>query len=145
MKISATGIALIKRFEGCELTAYPDPGTGGEPYTVGYGHTGPEVKLGMRIPQETADAWLAADLEKFEKCVEAAASVPLTQSQFDALVSLAFNIGCAALRGSTLVKRLNDADYEAAADQFLRWTKAAGKELPGLVKRRAAERDLFCA
>lgn len=143
MNTSAAGIALIQRFEGCKLESYPDPGTGGDPWTIGYGHTGAEVVRGMRIPQETADAWLAADLVRFERCVEDAASVPLTQAQFDALVSLAFNIGCGALRGSTLIKRLNEADYAAAAEQFGRWNKAGGKEMAGLTRRRAAERELF--
>lgn len=99
----------------------------------------------MRIPPETAEAWLEADLERFERCVEGAALVPLTQSQFDALVSLAFNIGCGALRGSTLIKRVNEADFEAAANEFERWNKAGGKVMAGLTRRRAAERDLFCA
>lgn len=142
MKTSQAGIDLIKRFEGLELTAYPDPGTGGEPWTIGYGHTG-NVKPGDTVTEAEAEEILRQDLEKFEDCVNAYISVPLTQAQFDALVSFAFNVGCGALKSSTLLRLLNNGDYEAAEAQFGRWNKAAGRVLAGLTRRREAERDLF--
>lgn len=145
MKISDDGIALIKRFEGCKLESYSDPATGGDPWTVGFGHTGPEVIPGTQITEDQADAYLRADLERFEKCVDKVLMVPVTQSQFDACVSLAFNIGCRNFQSSTLVKKLNAQDDIGAADQFLRWNMAAGKEILGLTRRRNAERDLFLA
>lgn len=142
MKTSQAGIDLIKQFEGLELTAYPDPGTGGEPWTIGYGHTG-GVKPGDTVTEAEAEELLRQDLEKFEDCVNAYVSVPITQSQFDALVSFAFNVGCGALKSSTLLRLLNNGDTEAAAAQFGRWNKAAGRVLAGLTRRRGAERDLF--
>lgn len=142
MKTSQAGIDLIKRFEGLELTAYPDPGTGGEPWTIGYGHTG-GVKPGDKVTEAEAEEILRQDLRKFEDCVNAYVAVPITQGQFDALVSFAFNVGCGALKSSTLLRLLNNGDSEAAAQQFIRWNKAAGRVLAGLTRRREAERDLF--
>lgn len=140
--ISAAGLALIKQYEGCKLTAYPDPGTGGAPWTIGYGHTGPEVKKGLTITQAQADAYLAADVAQFEMAVRGLCPVT-TQGQFDALVSLAFNIGSGALSSSTLRKKHFAGDYAGAAAEFPKWRFAGGKELPGLVKRRGAERALY--
>lgn len=142
LKTSQRGIALIKSFESLELKAYPDPGTGGKPFTIGWGHT-KGVKLGDRITEQQAETFLAEDLAVFELTVNSAVKVPVTQNQFDALVSLAFNIGGANFAGSTLVKKLNAGDPRGAADQFLRWKFADGKEMRGLVRRRAAERELF--
>lgn len=141
MKTSDAGIALIKRFEGCMLDAYPDPATGGDPWTIGYGHTGPEVHDGMSISEVEAEALLRKDLARFEACIGACVHVETTQGQFDALVSLAYNVGCWNVQASTLVKLLNAGN--ADADQFLRWNKAAGKVMAGLTKRREAERELF--
>lgn len=143
MKISDKGIALIKSFEGCRLTAYPDPGTGNDPWTIGYGHTGPEVIPGLMIDQQEADDYLAQDLAKFEDCVNDACEKEPTQNHFDAIVSLAYNIGCKAMTGSTLIRLLNAGDIDGAASQFGRWTKAGGKVMSGLTRRRQAERDLF--
>ncbi|CAI1003581.1 TPA: lysozyme [Serratia fonticola] len=142
LKTSQRGIALIKSFESLELKAYPDPGTGGKPFTIGWGHT-KGVKPGDRITEQQAETFLAEDLAVFELTVNSAVKVPVTQNQFDALVSLAFNIGGANFAGSTLVKKLNAGDPRGAADQFLRWKFADGKEMRGLVRRRAAERELF--
>lgn len=142
LKTSQRGIALIKSFESLELKAYPDPGTGGKPWTIGWGHT-KGVKPGDRITEQQAEAFLTQDLAVFELTVNSAVKVPVTQSQFDALVSLAFNIGGANFAGSTLVKKLNAGDLSGAADQFPRWKFADGKEMRGLVRRRAAERELF--
>ena len=142
MKISPIGLAIIKGAEGLRLSAYPDPGSGGEPWTIGYGHTG-GVRPGDEISEEQAEELLKADLDTFEECVDDACQHPLTQGQFDGCVSLAFNIGCKAFSNSTLVQLLNSGESDAAAQQFKRWNKAAGKVLPGLVRRREAERQRF--
>ncbi|HBR6834642.1 lysozyme [Klebsiella aerogenes] len=147
MQTSDEGIALIKGFEGCRLTAYPDPGTGGAPWTIGYGCTlpvdGKPVRPGMTIDQATADRLLKTGLVSYENDVLKIVKVKLTQGQFDALVSFAYNIGSRALSTSTLLKKLNAGDIKGAADEFLRWNKAGGKVLNGLARRREAERALF--
>ncbi|EOT6765160.1 lysozyme [Klebsiella oxytoca] len=147
MQTSDKGIALIKGFEGCRLTAYPDPGTGGAPWTIGYGWTypvdGKPIKPGMKIDQATADRLLKTGLVSYENDVQKLVKVKLTQNQFDALVSFAYNVGSRALSTSTLLKKLNAGDNKGAADEFLRWNKAGGKEMPGLTKRRKAEREVF--
>lgn len=141
MKISDRGLALIKEFEGCELTAYVCPAG---VLTVGYGSTGPHVKAGMTLTEEEAEALLRKDLERFEKCVNGATfNYGLTQGQFDACVSLAFNIGCVNFRNSTVLRKLASGDDDEAADAFRMWNKGGGKVLPGLVRRREAERELF--
>jgi len=142
VNLSAAGLALIQSFEGLSLAAYPDPGTGGEPWTIGYGHTG-GVKPGQTCTQAQAEAWLAADTQSAVRGVDSAIRVPVTQNQFDACVSLAYNIGLGNFRASTLLKLLNASRYAEAADQFLRWNRAAGKVLAGLTKRRAIERAYF--
>ena len=105
MRTSDAGIEMIKGHEGLVLYAYPDPGTGGEPWTIGYGHT-KGVLPGMSISEAQAEAFLREDLEGFERAVEHLLPIPLTQSEFDALVSFAFNVGTYALETSTLRKRL---------------------------------------
>jgi lysozyme len=143
-RISGRGIALIEQVEGCRLTAYPDPGTDRDPWTIGTGHTGPDVHPGLVITQAQADALLRQDLARFEQGVAAlVAGHPTTQGQFDALVSFAFNVGLRALGGSTLIRLHNEGMYGAAAREFGKWTHAAGRELPGLVTRRAAEAALY--
>lgn len=143
MKTSEEGRALIREFEGCKLQAYPDPATGGEPWTIGVGHTGPEVHEGMTIAQDEADALLAQDLEKFEACVSSNVTVDVTQAQFDAMVSLAFNVGCANFRKSSVCRYTNEGDLEKAREAFSLWNKAAGKVMSGLTRRRAAEAAMF--
>lgn len=147
MKVSDAGRKAIAAHEGVRLKAYPDPATGGEPWTIGVGHTSaagpPKVTKGMTITAEECDEILSRDLATFEKAVLKVVTAPLTQNQFDALVSLAFNIGAGNLSKSTLVKKLNARDYRGAADQFTVWNKAAGKVMKGLVNRRADERALF--
>ncbi|ENE2372803.1 lysozyme [Klebsiella aerogenes] len=147
MQTSDEGIVLIKGFEGCRLTAYPDPGTGGAPWSIGYGWTlpvdGKPVRPGMTIDQATADRLLKTGLVSYENDVLKIVKVKLTQGQFDALVSFAYNIGSRALSTSTLLKKLNAGDIKGAADEFLRWNKAGGKVLNGLTRRREAERALF--
>lgn len=144
MKISDAGIALIKSFEGLRLEAYPDPATGGDPWTIGYGHTG-EVTPGMVITESEAEELLRQDIVQFEMCVNGALQVPVTQGQFDALVSFAFNLGCGNLRRSTLLRKLNAGDVTGAAAEFAVWNRAAGRVMAGLTRRREAERELFSA
>lgn len=140
---SGNCFALIKHYEGCSLVAYPDPGTGGEPITIGWGQTYKGLKLGDKISQEAADQLLESTVATFAGDVRAAISAGMRQEQFDAMVCLAYNIGVGAFSGSTLVKLFNAGDIQLAADQFPRWDKAGGKSLKGLRKRRAAERALF--
>lgn len=146
MKISRDGLALIKRWEGCRLTAYQDSvGV----WTIGYGITTAAglgtVKRGMTITQQQADDWLVAALVKYEAAVSKALTRSPSQSQFDAFVSLCYNIGEGAFSRSTAVKLFNAGDVLGAADAFLLWRKAGGKVLQGLVNRRADERALFLA
>jgi len=144
MKISQKGIDLIKQFEGVSLKAYPDPGTGGEPWTIGYGHTG-GVKKGDVVTQAQAEELLHKDLIKFEAGVSNALTVETTQNQFDAMVSLAFNIGLGNFTKSTLLRKHNAKCWQCAAVQFGVWRNAGGKVMNGLIRRRAAERELYCS
>ncbi|BEM58903.1 lysozyme [Serratia marcescens] len=144
MKISDDGMALIKRFEGLRLQAYQDSvGV----WTIGYGWTQPvagrKVGPGMAINAATAERLLICGVAQFEQGVERLVAVTITQGQFDALVSFAYNLGLRALENSTLLRRLNAGDRQGAADQFDRWVNAGGVRLDGLVARRAAERALF--
>lgn len=147
MKTSDSGVALIKAHEGLRLEAYPDIGYGWDRATIGYGHTSqagpPAVTRGMKITAADADAILRADLVKFEQAVAKAVKVPLTQSQFDALVSFTFNLGPGNLGKSTLLRKLNAGDYAGAAAEFPKWNKSNGKVLAGLTRRRADEQALF--
>ncbi|ASJ59004.1 lysozyme [Sinorhizobium meliloti] len=148
MKTSAAGRAAIKQREGVVLSAYPDSAG---ILTIGVGHTSaagaPTVYKGMKITAAQADEILSRDLALFEKAVASSVTVPLKQNEFDALVSLAFNIGAAAFQRSTLVKELNKGNRYGAANQFLAWDKitVGGKKkaLKGLTNRRKAERDQF--
>lgn len=142
MKTSQLAQNRIAEHEGMRLEAYPDPGTGGEPWTIGVGHTG-GVKPGDRITKEQAIDFLAADLQSAERAVAGAVKVPLSQNEFDALVSFVFNVGAGAFRSSTLLRLLNVGDRRGAADQFPRWNQANGKVMTGLVRRRADERKWF--
>lgn len=147
MQTSDNGLALIKQSEGFRDKAYPDPATGGKPYTIGNGTTvypsGMPVKLGDKVTEQQADSYLRNDVKKFESAVSNAVKVKLTQGQFDALVSFTYNVGPANMGSSTLIKKLNAGDVKGAADELLRWNKAAGKVMAGLTTRRAAERALF--
>lgn len=142
MNISDNGIALIATFEALREHAYADPGTGGYPWTIGYGHTA-GVKQGDVCTPEEAQAWLRNDAQSAVSCVNRAAAVSLNQNQFDALASLAFNIGCHNFDGSGLLKTLNAGDYQGASRHFSGWNKANGTILAGLSRRRQAEMELF--
>lgn len=147
MKTSAAGLNIIKKWEGLSLTAYPDPATNGEPYTIGYGHTSaagdPKVRPGMRITAKEATAILQSDLKKVESDVEALLKRKPTQAQFDAMVSLAYNIGIGNFKKSSVLRKFNAGDYAGAADAFMLFVKANGKVMKGLLNRRSEERDLF--
>lgn len=142
--INKIGLKLIAQFEGCYLQAYLCPAN---VWTIGIGTTiypnGVKVKKGDKCTLEQAHEYLAHDMIEFEKTVNDSVKVPLSQNQFDALVSLTYNIGSTAFKNSTLLKKLNAKDFTGAADQFLRWNKGGGKVLKGLVRRREAERALF--
>jgi lysozyme len=137
--ISDTGLALIKRWEGCRISAYQCPA---KVWTIGYGHT-KTCKPGMKITLAEAERLLRQDLAEFEQAVSKLVKVPLSQHQFDALVSFAFNVGSGALAKSTLLSLLNRKNYLAAAEEFKRWTKAGNVTLRGLVDRRQEEYELF--
>jgi lysozyme len=144
-------IDLVKSFEGyakkradggCD--AYPDPASGGDPWTIGYGSTGDSIRRGTVWTRQQADERFASDLAKFGVRVEALLGGALTtQHQFDALVSFAYNLGLGNLASSTLLRKHRARDFEGAANEFLKWDKAQGKVMAGLTKRRAAERALY--
>jgi lysozyme len=138
-KISDTGLALIKRWEGCRSAAYQCPAG---IWTIGYGHTKTAFP-GMKISREQAEELFREDLKVFEAAVTKLVTVPLSQNQFDALVSFTYNVGSSALAKSTLLALLNCKNYLGTAEQFLRWNRAGNVTLTGLVQRRKAEYELF--
>lgn len=149
-KVSRAGVDLIHSFEQFRANAYPDPGTGGLPITIGWGSTtdedGRPIKLGTVWTRERADARFEMDLAKFTAgVIEALDGAPVTQGQLDALTSLAYNIGLGNLRSSTLLKLHRAGDYAGAQQQFARWNRAGGKVMAGLTRRRAAEAALYGA
>jgi lysozyme len=144
MKMTDEGLALIKRMEGLRLTAYRDAvGV----WTIGYGHTAmagaPEVRAGMTISNAEAHDILARDVEVFAKGVRAVVQIKLTDQQFSALVSFAYNVGLGGFKRSSVLAAVNAGDFDAVPRRLNLWTKAGGKVLPGLVRRRAAEGALF--
>lgn len=138
-QINRAGLDLIKRWEGCKLTAYKCPAG---IWTVGYGSTGPHVRPGMTITQDQADELLRSDLRRFEDGV-AEAAPNANDDQFSAMVALAFNIGLAGFQKSTVLRKHLAGDHAAAAQAFALWNKAGGKVLRGLVNRRADEAALY--
>jgi lysozyme len=139
MKTSIEGLALIKKFEGLELEAYK---CAAGVWTIGYGHT-KDVQEGDVISESHADHMLEVELEEFEGYINDNVTAPLSQNQFDALVSWVYNLGPANLKASTMLKVLNSGDYEGVPAQIKRWNKAGGKVLEGLIRRREAEALLF--
>ena len=139
MKISLEGLSLIKKFEGCKLEAYK---CSAGVWTIGYGHT-TGVKEGDVCTQEEAEKLLRGDIFNFEEYVQDSVKVDLDQSQFDALVAWTFNLGPGNLRSSTMLKKLNNGEYESVPFEMRRWNKAGGKTLDGLIRRRQAESLLF--
>ncbi len=152
MRITTTGTAgiyLIKGFEGFESKPYPDPATGGRPYTIGYGTTvypnGTRVELtDPAITESTALVYLSNDLVSFEQGVDALTRDDLTQNQFGALVSFGYNCGLQNLKVSTLLKKVNaNPNDPTIAAEFAKWCRANGKVMKGLQRRRAAESSLY--
>ena len=142
MKTSKNGIDLIKQYEGLSLKPYKPVPT--ETYlTIGYGHYGVDVTADMRLTKVEAEELLKKDLVKYEGFVNDFVKVELNQNQFDSLVSFTYNLGGGALQKSTLLDKLNQRDFIGASKEFLKWNKAGGKILQGLVKRRASECALF--
>lgn len=142
--VTKAGLDLIKQFEGLELKAYPDPASGGDPWTIGYGHTGPEVKPGLVWTQAQANNAIADDVAKFSNGVaDLIGHAPTTDAQFSAMVSLAYNVGLGNFKNSTLLKLHKAGAYLSAAEEFSRWNKAAGKVMPGLTRRREAEAAMY--
>ena len=139
MNTSAEGISLIKKFEGCELYAYQ---CSAGVWTIGYGHT-KDVEPGMQITQEDAEEMLVEELHEYENYINKYVTAPLSQNQFDAMVSWVYNLGPANLKASTLLKVLNAEDYDEVPAQIRRWNKAGGEILDGLIRRREAEARLF--
>ncbi len=139
-QINSDGLNIIKSCEGLRLLSYKCPAL---VLTVGYGHTGPDVKMGMKITPERAEELLRSDLYKFCEGVEKLVKTPIDDNQFSALVSFSFNVGLTSLKDSTLLRMINAGQVKESADQFLRWNKAGGKVLAGLTKRREMERNLF--
>lgn len=142
MQISEAGIELIKRFEGYSSKAYPDPATGAEPWTIGYGHTR-GVQNGDQTDIEQATRWLYDDVRDALEAIQRGVAIPLNQNQIDALASFIYNVGSGNFFRSTLIRKLNEGDFMAAADELLKWDHAGNKVMPGLTRRRKAERELF--
>jgi len=139
MNISQEGLSLIKKFEGCEYNAYK---CAADVLTIGYGHT-KGVKEGDLITQQEADALLLHEMDEYEGYINNMVTVDLEQNQFDALVSWVFNLGSSNLSSSTLLKKINNKEFDAVPEQIKRWNKAGGKVLDGLIKRRNSEALLF--
>jgi lysozyme len=137
---SDAGFALTKNFEGVMLSAYADQGG---VWTVGYGHTGPGVHAGLAITQEQADIFLHSDIAGAVACVNKLVTAKINQNQFDALVDFVFNLGCASLATSTLLRDVNSGNLSDATAQFLRWDHIGRVVIPGLTRRRQAEATLF--
>jgi lysozyme len=139
MQISQEGLALIKKFEGCELEAYKCPAG---VWTIGYGHT-KDVKEGDKINKDEANYLLQEEMIEFESYIDDMVEVELNQSQYDALCAWVYNLGPSNLGSSTLLKVLNEGKYEEVPQQIKRWNKANGEVLTGLIRRREAEALLF--
>ena len=144
MKVSSKGLELIKEFEGFSSVAYL---CSAKKATIGYGNTfwedGTPVKIGEQISKERAETLLKHVVDNFSVAVEVDIKIEVTQNQFDALVSLAYNIGLGAFKNSTLLRQLNRGNFVGASQEFLRWDKSNGKPLLGLTRRREREKLLF--
>ncbi len=140
MNFNKAGMELLKSFESCKLKAYKCPAG---IWTIGWGHTGKDVREGLEISQIQADALLQKDLNHFIGAVSALLKHNINDNRFSALVCFAYNVGVAALAKSLLLVAINKNEYESAAKQFMRWNHADGKIVDGLTRRRQAERELF--
>jgi GH24 family phage-related lysozyme (muramidase) len=144
-------IKLVQEFEGCAkkradgtIEAYPDPASGGDPWTIGWGSTGPDIRKGIVWTQKQCDDRFTEHLGQFaDKVSKILDDTPTTQHQFDAMVSFAYNLGPGNLSASTLLKKHKAGDFKGAATEFAKWNKAGGKVMAGLTRRRAAEAALY--
>ena len=144
LAVGGLAVAVVGGAEGLRQTAYPDPATRGHPWTICYGHTGPEVTPGLHKSLEECKALLLADLDKhaepIERCVPSLANAPV--GRYVASLSLSINIGSRGFCKSSIARELNAGNVRAACDAFLRYNRAAGFVMPGLTRRRAKEREL---
>ena len=137
---SERGLALTRQFEGLRLESYQDQrGI----WTIGYGHTGPTVHEGLRITEAEAEILLTSDVVRAAAAVNRLVTAQVTQNQFDALVDFAYNLGCATLMHSTLLRLINAGEFAEAASEFPRWNHSGNRPIPGLLRRRRAEMELF--
>ena len=154
MQTSQAGIDLIKHFTGCRLKSYADPLTGGDPWTIGWGATGPDIKPGTVWTQEQADARLLEHLAEFEELVHKHVTHSLTQGQFDAFVSLIYNVGPGGKNRdgiirlksgmpSTLLRKFNAGDIQGAEEQWTKWISPGSNVEKALLRRRLAELAMF--
>ncbi|KAB7765388.1 lysozyme [Xanthomonas sp. LMG 12461] len=143
MPAIAVAASLVRKWEGCQLAAYPDPATGGAPWTIGWGATGPGITKGTVWTQTQADQRLEQDVAKFVTGVSALLKRKPTDNQLGAMASLAYNIGLGNFGKSTLLRLFNAGDIDGAAKQFAVWRMANGKVMQGLINRRADERKVF--
>jgi lysozyme len=148
MKTTESGLKLIKEFEGCRLNAYPDPASGGAPFTIGFGNTfhpdGTPVKLGDKITKEQANEYLTIIIKKYETAVNELVKSNINQQMFNALVSFTYNLGAGNLQKSTLLKKVNiNPNDQTIADEFVLWLSKNPKMRNGLLKRRKAEVALY--
>ena len=142
MSITPAGLQLLKTWEGCRLSAYPDPASGADPWTIGYGHTGPEVHAGLVITQQQADAWLLSDAAVAARAIDRlVGDVAMSPRQRDALISFCFNVGAGAVEGSTLRRRLlaGEPIGTVLSEELPRWCHGPQGPVEGLRRRRAAE------
>ena len=136
-------IALCKKWEGCRLTAYPDPVSGGDPWTIGYGATGPDIHERLVWTQQQADDDLVDRIESLSHQLFPYITFTASENQLGAVLDLAYNEGAEAIIDSTLVRLMNQGDMNGAGNQFLRWDMAQGREIQGLLNRRKDERRVF--
>lgn len=139
LTISAAGVYALQHREGLSLTAYPDPATRGAPWTICWGHTGPEVHKGLAVTREQCELWLAADIAKAEATLRKYIRVPVRQGQWDAYVSFVYNAGGENFRRSTMLRLLNAGDWQGSCNQFPHWIYANKMRLEGLAVRRFGE------
>ncbi|MGL5525656.1 MAG: lysozyme [Aeromonas veronii] len=144
MNLSKNGEQFIHGFEICKLEAYPDPGSrDGTPWTIGWGHTGSEVVKGLVWTQQQADSAFLHDAAWAIASVTKSVKIPVTQGQFDALIAFCFNVGKNAFEKSTLLRKLNNFDFDGARAEFAKWNKNDGKVMLGLRRRRFGEQLLW--
>lgn len=141
--LQVSDLSITKNAENCKLVAYADPGTGGAPWTIDWGHTGPEVHEGMTSTQEEADARLLQDMASAEATVRSTVKIELSQDEFIALCDFVYNVGAGNFDHSTLLKLLNEGNVDDAAKEFAKWDMGGGHVLGGLVTRRSAEMAEF--